>query len=142
MRFALLRIRYLPLHLLLNKMKTNIKQIKKLRFPIFTKKKKKCMNIRKVWTLLVFCFLYNRKWCNMADNSLSLPLFSVCWNRGHTLRISIYINESFYLLDQKKKQVKIKCEVNILSNKETKAERVVIQSQNNYSFRLGYGFFT
>ena len=55
----------------------------------------------------------------MANNSLSLPLFSVCKNKGHTLCFSTYINESFYLLDQKKKQVKIKCEVNILSNKET-----------------------
>ena len=55
----------------------------------------------------------------MADISLSLPLFSVCKNRGHTLCILTYINESFHLLDQKRKQVKIKCEVNILSNKET-----------------------
>ena len=28
------------------------------------------------------------------------------------------------------------------TKKETKVERVVIQSQNNYSFRLGYGFFS
>ena len=100
------------------------------------------MNIRKVWTSLVFFFLYNRKWCNTANNRVSLPLFLVCRNRGYALCISTYINESFYLLDQKKKQVKIKCKVNILGNKETKAERVVIQSQNNYSFHLGYGFFS
>ena len=108
MRFALLRIHYLPLQ-------TN----QKTKDYNFYPKKKKGMNIRKVWPSLVFCFIYNRKWCNTADKSLSLPLFSVCRNRVYTLCISTYINESFYLLDQKKKQVKIKCEVNILSNKET-----------------------